>query len=627
MTTWHMKIQTVRFAAYSDVDLAANCLQIDRLQFSYSHPAVLTFRVTAPNYTAPLASGAFITLWDSDGTTPDGAPQTFSNPIFEGFIEDVKPGPDSTSVAYTAYDPSHMTAKKAIVMSAAWGAGNVATLTPPSKAIGAVPRLVLNCANDADDDYAFARNSSLGTCAQLIAGIFDDSYHPLYWINAAPGDGSNAGNGSAYVWASELELLTVIPQEKLVHESDTIRSAISQILTRFQPEWRCFWQAGTRKWRFQQLTYATQVTLTFNDPGGTDKILAASMEPTLEGRYGAVEIRGPETTATELFTWTLDGTSNTMGPIGAPVVLETYTDSTGSHSVNAYTAFQITDTTLRRGAKLLPLPYELVDSGNIVSYRGPVLQLSFDGGSTWTSTNTWFDHYNGIAYWYQPIYFYSSESPAGSTQHYFVPNAARLLWAAYVIPITVRSPSSGFVGTASSVGGVTAEYCLYDEALAVGYEYGTPVTTAYRLAQFQSLADTLLAERKDIAWIGQITLHGLQWRFAWLGLRINLTGYDADGNAVTTGWEAINAWLTDVEFDIENNQTILTINADQLQNLGLDVGGLKQRLRINKLEQVEWQSYYSTFVVGSDGLPWMSGVVEVNHFDYVDPSTGRIDSR
>ena len=636
MTTWNMKIQTVPFGSYSSVDLDSNCLRLEKLVFSYSAPHYLQFSLAGANHTAPLPRNAFIILWDSDGQLPDGTDQDQHHPIFEGFLEDVRPGDDGITVNYTAYDPTRLAAKAAPVMSAGWSEGDIGTLTRPQKAIGAVPRLVLNCANDADDDYAFARNG-FGTAGQLIAGILEDQYQPLYWCNAAPGDGTNAGNGIAYVWSGEVANLVTEPQEKIVHESSTIRAAITQILTRFYPDWRMYWQPGARLWRFAQLTSAPQVEFTLNDPASTYKILGIQIEPTTEGCFGAVEYRGPETLSIELFSWVDGDSGNTLVPLGSGTVLEVYTDSSGSHDAVAYTQFQIVNPAQRRGGKLLPTPYQLVMNNNIVSYRSPVLQLSFDFGETWTSTNTWFDHYNGIVYWDQPVFYWSDHSPAGSTQHYFPPNAARLLWAPYIDPITVRAPgpdsswggsAGSFIGTYSTVGNVNAELCQYDEALAVGYEYGQPVTTSYRKAQFQALVDSILYERKDIVWAGHIVLNGLVWDFAWLGKRINITALDPSGNPLTTGWESINAWLTDVDYDLIAGTTTLSLSSDQMANLGWDAQLLKDRLNIKALQQVEYQTYqyvYRDYVTAfGNHVQDLAAVVETNHFDYVDAQTGNV---
>jgi hypothetical protein len=150
------------------------------------------------------------------------------------------------------------------------------------------------------------------------------------------------------------------------------------------------------------------------------------------------------------------------------------------------------------------------------------------------------------------------------------------------------------------------------------------VTTAYRRAQFQALADSILFERKDIAWAGNIVLDGLQWDFAWLAKRINLTADDANGDPITTGWEDINAWLTDVEFDLDKGITTLTILSDQLANLGYDVQGHKERLKIKALEQVRRTSYSTIIERMADGLPFITAVKETASFDYVDPDSGNV---
>lgn len=141
MVDFRMQIQDEVFGSFEDVDLDALCLRLDGLQFSYSSPHVLQFRVSAPCHTAPLARNAFIRFWDADGEL-GGDPQDETNCLFEGFLEDVKPGEDSNTVAYTAYDPTHLAAKKATIMSAAWTPGSQFFGTLPGKAIGAVPRLV-----------------------------------------------------------------------------------------------------------------------------------------------------------------------------------------------------------------------------------------------------------------------------------------------------------------------------------------------------------------------------------------------------------------------------------------------------------------------------------------------------
>lgn len=620
--TLHLQVLDEPFGTYTDFDLVANCVKFTGLEISTSSFSSLRFTVSAPQHTTPIARYAFIRFWDDAGVLPDSTPQDATHPLFEGFCEEVK-GTESNIVEYTAYDPTRFAGKMAPVMSAAWSQGTIATLTRPAKATGVVTRRIDNCKNDADDDYAFERTHD-STAGGLIASILDDQYHPLYWINAAPGDGTDAGNGTAYVWTGELDQLTTKPQEKLVFESDTVRNAVSQVLTRFYPEWRMLFVPGSashRRWRFWTPTLSPEQTITLNDPTASPKVISGSIEPTTEGRFTAVEFRGPETTVIELFTWVKGGGSNTLGPIGSPVVLETV----GAVNIEAYLKWQIVDATKRRGAKLLPEPYQIVMNNNIVSYRGPVLQISFDGGTTWTSTNTWFDHYNGIAYWDSAIYWWSDKAGAQG-ERYHPPNAVRLLWAYYTDPIVVRKPTTGFEGNAYTLDGLQAEYSMYDEALAVGYEYGTPVTTAAREAQFATLAQSILDERKDTAWIGSLVLNGLDYSFAWLQKRINITALDEDGAPLTTGWEAIKAWLTSVSYDFENRLTTISFNSDQMANLGISEELLKERLKIRALEQ---RIQYSGDYIYRDYVNYrgevsqqITGVVETSKFFYVDPETG-----
>jgi hypothetical protein len=61
---------------------------------------------------------------------------------------------------------------------------------------------------------------------------------------------------------------------------------------------------------------------------------------------------------------------------------------------------------------------------------------------------------------------------------------------------------------------------------------------------------------------------------------VNLAALDDDGGTLTTGWEAVGAIVTDVEYNFSDRTTQLTFSADQMETLGLDVQQLKDRLRI-----------------------------------------------
>ena len=117
--------------------------------------------------------------------------------------------------------------------------------------------------------------------------------------------------------------------------------------------------------------------------------------------------------------------------------------------------------------------------------------------------------------------------------------------------------------------------------MAVGWENGTPVAEATRTAQFQELCQRVFEATSDVAFAGGCTIAGVDYDYWGLNLRINLAAVDANGSALTTGWEAINAVLTDVEIDYESRITTLTWNSDQLQFLKVDIEFLKEQLKID----------------------------------------------
>jgi hypothetical protein len=122
---------------------------------------------------------------------------------------------------------------------------------------------------------------------------------------------------------------------------------------------------------------------------------------------------------------------------------------------------------------------------------------------------------------------------------------------------------------------------IYDDMLSVGYVNGIPVTTASRLAQYKILALALHEQYKDMIHAGGCVVEGIDYSYLRLNKRVNIAGVDGDGNAQTTGWENINAVLTDVEYNYgEEETTQLTFSSDQMEFLGWDIGMLKDRMGI-----------------------------------------------
>jgi len=672
--TLRMQYQTVPFGSFTRFDPGTNDVDNIRVQISEAHPAVLSFRVHTPNHQTPIPRLAFVVFWDDADSN-----QNERAPLFEGYAEDVKPGDDGHTVEYTCYGADRRVASEVTLFSEPWQAGNIVSGsngTRPIPDATAVPRVVYNAKIDNDPDYAHSVSDDLQV-GQIIKELFDYQKQPLFWLNACPaqsGDPTQPGSpykldsGSGTGAGDELGAMDFKPQEKIVFDSESFRSALSRLLQMYAPNYRFRLEPGVRQWRFWDLTSAPQVTLTLNDFSGDDKVLSLTLEPSLDERFTAVRIYGPPTTkvaapggegdvgvfSTAPVGSGSDGTGGGLMTLGTGIILETYTTTTGTREAIAYTQFQIVDPNKRRGAKLLsrtitvpmvaPKPDLSMLGYEYIAVKSPTLQVSFDNGSTWmTVLGTFFDFKNGIANCNLPLYYYVTPAPvSGSTQTFFPPTTYRLIWAYYDVPLSVRKPSSGYEGTAYTEADLESTLEIYDESLAVGYEYGTPVTTATRTAQFEKLAQALLDERKNIVWAGGCTLEGLRYTYRSLSRRINITAEDADGSPITTGWESINAYLTDVEYDFTNSITTLQFSSDQMALMQVDVERMKERLKIRAMEQVATYSvfiplrdtgYRPTTLAGFDALkdPRSMGGMEwagffVNQaFRYVDPQTGEVE--
>lgn len=641
--TLRMQIQTAPFGSFTEVSLAGESCGRFKLSVSYSHPATLSWVMHRAQHTTPLALRSFVRFWDDAGTSPLGGAFSASNALFEGYIEEINPA-ESNLLEYVAYDPSYRTGKEIAIMSAAWPQGTVDTV-PPVPASSAVPRLIFNSKIDNDDDYAFQRGGGSLTVGNMVATILEDEYHPLYWANAAPGDGSSAGNGVAYL-SGELNALTYVPQEKQVFQSETLRSAFDRLVSSHYPQRRQQWHPissdsnYSRKWRFPDITAATARTVTLNSfrensgsGSGTgnsntkNHVLSMELHRSIDRRHTAVKFYGPETLTITVAS-TQDGS---LAPIGYPTVLESFGVQ---YDITTYQSWQVTNPNRRRMGRLLPAAVLApVGSYNWIATRAPTLQCSWDNGSTWlTISGARFDYHDGIvsiAPGY--VYFYTSAgvvTPNG-TQHYFPPNQFRIVYAYFDTPLSVRYPTSGYSGTAYTVANVQHELKIYDEMLAIGYERGTPVTSAIRLAQFSTLAQQMHTEGKDVIYAGGMTFDGIEYDWCFLNRRVHIDAVDGDGNDVATGWETIGAVVTDVEYDFTEQLTTIQFSADQMELMGLDVEEMKQRLGIRALERRSrpwyrllfgpFQNWYGNTVNQIVGIQTGEDVY------YVDPETGEVN--
>ena len=576
---------------WTDFDAVAWGMCLRTLTLSYAAPSRLEFYLTANEVTAPIPQNYLIKVWDDVGTDDNGDPLTSSNPLFLGTVITVAPGEHANQVIYRCFDPTYLVAKEVFVMSLPYesdGSPNAAS----------VPRLVYN-APPSDDDYAFsvATNS---TVAQLLSGLLDYTFHALKARDAA-------GSSLAYE-ASDLTAMTYVPQEKIVWESATVRSAVEQVW-RTEPRFRMFFHPASKLWRFYKLNESPATAVHLNvsglevDGGGHPlypyPCSSAEVNPSYEDCYTAVSISGPQQLGAAEFYW--DDTLSTFGsgnivPISTAVNLQTYTDSDGSHNANVYAEWQIVDTTKRAGGKLLrDWTQVATNSWQTIAVKQPIFMASWDYGASWSPlSGVVFDYLHGIVRiqgngWPSVVRedaLGHSITP-GTTQTIFVPNAYKLVWAPYVASLLTRYPTSGYSGTAYDLYGMDRELRIYDETLAIGREFGVAVTSTARRAQFTALCQFLQETRRDVIFTGGIGLIGIDYSWCRLNRRVNI----ADAAGGTTGWEAINAVVTDVQYTYgDQPSTVLTFNGNWLEMYGEDMAKLRERLHIKAFQQTSYSA-------------------------------------
>lgn len=616
----HVSIQSQPFGSYTELSLETYKMAGFKLRVGYSHPAQLEFVLYTLNTweTTPIAPNKFIRFWD-DST------HTSTNPTFEGWVDEVQPAITDRYVKVIAYDPTKKAMECTSVMSLPFVQGSIPENRSPEPASGAIPRVVFNAWIDTDDDAMFQRSWG-NRISDIVSTIFNDQYHPLYWLNAAPGDGTSDGNGKAYV-ESDLLGLTYIPQEKVVFESDNIRSALDKLLQMY-PNYRLIWRPGDRTWRLLNLDSVGTKTLILNKFSGTGDVLAFDVTRQVQGRYTAVKIYGPENPVKTIAS-TVDGS---LERYGDPVTLEKISGS----PVLCWHKWRITNDSKRRIYPAFAPELIQVSSYQFNWVARPTLQVSYDNGQTWGSVgNCRFDYLNGIADCGTCPYVYSSKGVQTTTgiQHYFPPKHARLIYAYPGNPISVRVPSGGYAGTSYDLFDVRKEMRLYDEALAVGYESWVPLTTASRIEQFTKLADAIWHERKDVSYAGNAVIDGLDYDYLYLNKKVNITAYQGNGSSTfTTGWENAGMVVTDVEYDYDEKVTTLTFSSDVMELMGIDIEIAKKRLKIYAMKMAE--VHYSTRYIWGKfknykgyWVDFITGQITTLRYGFQDPYTGQKEER
>jgi hypothetical protein len=611
-----MSFQATPLDPVVSLDMAGLGIAQVKLQVSYSGPSVLSFVMYAPQQSMPLGAGGFIIFWDDQGVT-DGVPHTPANPTFEGFIEPPSPGDDSNIVRITCLDATNKAAREIRVMSQPWVAGN-----PPTTGLGAVPRLVFNAFIQGDDDYIFSRAGFL-TTGNIMATLFDEAKPMTDFWNAST-------VGSPAYSSSDLNGFTYIPEDKVVFEGQTLRSALQSIL-QWEPAVKLCYFPGIRVWRFLNVYNATQRTVTLNqftNPAGV--VMSFSLNLSMKDRATAVNVYGPAETIQQTLHWSSGGLTNTSGA----AVLQTWEDPSGTHTTPSLSQFTITNPQCQRVARKLLFPVTSaipgigLGSANGTSYQTifPLLEGTYDNATWFPIVISNIDGQNGVINIGSIPSLTITPATSPSSQTIFAPVDVRLTYVYFGTPMSVRQPASGYSGTANTVAGAITELRLYDEMMAIGYNpWGTPVTSADRIAKYEVLANKMLEQRQNIVYSGGISLADMQYDWIRLNRCINLAALDENGSVLTTGWEAINAIVTDVEYDYSSMLTTLQFSSDHLELAGFDPDFLRKRLKIRALEMYmqttfsyTFAQYQSKFGVGAP-LTQISGIGVQNQAVYYDP--------
>lgn len=570
----------------TEYDMATNRLCNIKFLRGYSHPTMLTFTILQSQHTLPIPDRAFLIFTDDNYLSGD-----YDTPVFEGHVHAIIPGPNTDEIQYVAYDPTYRAAQEITIMN---GDHSLSTV---------YPRVVFNVKIDNDDDLAFEIQHD-ATVQDLIETLLDNAQSELEDMNAGP------VGGPSYV-GSELTSLDYEPQDKVVFESESIRGGLDRLLSMY-PNIRLLWIPGAdgeRLWHFIDVTTASQVTVTLNDSSITYPVLSCRLSRSLEGRVTAVKIYGPE--QTEIGDVSVG--DSTLNPLWNPSYnsgFETGGPSASPLYVDVSRIWQIDDVDKQHIANLLPGTYKVEGYSNdgggtsfIAYVRGPLLLATWDAGTTWEPVaGITIDRNAGKII--SPFHVYKYDPDAGNP--YVLPDDVRFVFPYYIDPLTVRYPSSGYSGTAYSVANAEIEMRRYEEALSANYERYLIADQATREAEFLKLATSIHKGRKDIVYTGGLVFNGIDYSLLKLNKRINITAKNANGGSLTTGWESINAILTDVEYDYEEQLTTIQLSSDHSEYLQVDPEELMARLKLDALRRE-----VPTFVV----------------IEYKDPKTGRIIAR
>lgn len=572
-----------------------------RLAVSYSHPARLTFACLCPQQERPIHERAEISFVDSDHASGD-----ITTPVFEGHVYEVKPV-GANRVEYVCYDQTMRARQQVTIMSG------------PNGDPASIPRLVYNSKIDNDDDRAFElrHDASVG---QMLRDILTHPYNELVSLcSAAP---PPVIGGGAFMDA-DVNALTFIPQEKMVFESQKIGSGIDRLLD-YYPTHRVIFVPGLgtsrRKWRIIDTTISPTVDITLGK-WEDYKVLSFGIERSMEGRATAVEIKGPPqaSSITTVYQQAPDsGTGSATVSTGLTkawtVQEELNLKVLGTHAPQeayGYAArrWQIADATKRKIARILPEEllvsaqqwspdwFRNINASPLVfkKTRQPFLEVTFDGLIWWYVQGVTLDLQNGYIIAPFPItqfgIFNSSNPPNSSVQpeqigEFLPPLNARFTYCYLVPGLSSRFPSSGYSGQAYTESGLEVVERIYDEMYALNYEVADLASEAARVAEYDSLAEAIHKSLSAVTYAGGFVLSGIDYDWRYLNTKVNFPGWD-EGSSLTTGWEAIEADVSEVEFDYTKRLTTVQYGTEAAEAAGREVDRIRESLKIKAEENAQ----------------------------------------
>ncbi|MBX9770797.1 MAG: hypothetical protein K2X29_05475 [Candidatus Obscuribacterales bacterium] len=608
---------TYNWVAY-DADKLFNI----RYTIDYSTPRVLSFSIAGENHlSTPIPLRSAFSVWDSDYSA--------TVPIFEGFVAEIQMTPESNIVNYLCYD-------------ATWKANDITILSAAATDSTATPRLIFN-ATDEDSDFPSNRNLSSSTAisfssvGEIINTILTDTYTPLVLGIAAPP--LNIG-GDAFV-LTDLNLLDFKPQDKVVFQSEKVRTGITRLL-QFMPNFRLLFLPSTRKWRFFDVFASPLELLTLNDFTQSELVLTMQLQRISQDRYPAVRIRGPEVPKMAIAQ---TGLSPDLG--ASPQVYDGITitpasldpdwtfsqtaqfEASGPLALNIGNAGLIwklnSAFSIKRIGRVLPRTIAVPQGGGLTGSflftveRLPILLYTF-GELDSNSKQIWYN-VGGLNINYQlgiitaPTRLFQDKGTS-ATPRWKLPTNAMFVFPSFDPPFEARFPASGFDGTSATVGGSDAVLEIFDDSLSIGYHLGIPITSTSRINEFKKLAEYIHKTKKDIAYSGSIVLLGIHYKYLDLNKRINITAVNENGQPLTTGLESMNAPLTQVEYDYSDGigKTILSLNSDMAAYLLTDIESQKRFLGIRAKKLITQVNTYLDAGF-QNGRGFLSGTSETLFFE------------